>query len=96
MSPSNSIKSQAMLLALIRHRSSGFSYPCGQKQFNTHANPVFRPDNAVPSTDAKGFQKRERSEEGRYAREKEVAEIKELRDQLAKHQAKIEQLENHV
>jgi hypothetical protein len=26
----------------------------------------------------------------------EVAEIKELRDQLAKHQAKIEQLENHV
>ena len=30
----------------------------------------FRPDNAVPTTDAKGFQKRERGEEGRYAREK--------------------------
>ena len=85
-----------MSLSSIRHHSSRLSRPCVQKQFSTHVNPVFRPDNAVPTTDAKGFQKRERSEEGRYAREKEVAEIKELRDELARQKAKIEKLENSV
>ncbi|KAH9451251.1 hypothetical protein Pst134EB_018740 [Puccinia striiformis f. sp. tritici] len=51
------------------------------------------PDNAVPATSAKGFDGRERSEESRYAREKEVAELKEL---LAKQNAKIEELEKNV
>ncbi|KAI9615909.1 hypothetical protein H4Q26_011160 [Puccinia striiformis f. sp. tritici PST-130] len=53
----------------------------------------FKPDNAVPATSAKGFDGRERSEESRYAREKEVAELKEL---LAKQNAKIEELEKNV
>jgi len=97
MSSSICSKSRAALLSSVAHHSSRVSRPaCIPKQFNTHANPVFHPDNAVPTTDAKGFQKRERGEEGRYAREKEVAELKELRDELARQKAKIDQLEQSV
>ncbi|POW14774.1 hypothetical protein PSTT_02693 [Puccinia striiformis] len=53
----------------------------------------FVPVLSIDSTSAKGFDGRERSEESRYAREKEVAELKEL---LAKQNAKIEELEKNV
>ncbi|KNZ51569.1 uncharacterized protein VP01_3901g2 [Puccinia sorghi] len=120
MSSSICSKSRAALISPVAHHSSRVSRSCIQiqKQFHTNANPVFQPDNAVPTTDAKGFQKRERGEEGRYAREKvgfclntcptcldfarsileadEVAELKELRDELARHKAKIDQLEQSV
>ncbi|PLW23399.1 hypothetical protein PCANC_08551 [Puccinia coronata f. sp. avenae] len=97
MSTSISLKSRATFLPSVARQSTARLYrPCVQRQFSLYTNPVFRPDNAVPTTDAKGFQKRERGEEGRYAREKEVAELKELRDELAKQKAKIEQLEKSV
>ncbi|KNF03882.1 hypothetical protein PSTG_02969 [Puccinia striiformis f. sp. tritici PST-78] len=94
MSSSISFKSKSMLTSSIRHHSPRLlSRSCIQKKFNSCANPVYRPDNAVPATSAKGFDGRERSEESRYAREKEVAELKEL---LAKQNAKIEELEKNV
>ncbi|KAH9442600.1 hypothetical protein MJO28_009224 [Puccinia striiformis f. sp. tritici] len=93
MSSSIIFKSKSLLTSSIRHHSSRLSRSCIHKQFNSYANPLYRPDNAVPATSAKGFDGRERSEESRYAREKEVAELKEL---LAKQNAKIEELEKNV
>lgn len=66
------------------------------KQFSSHVNPVLGSDNAYATTDARGFDKRERSEESRYAKEKEAAELKKLREELARQSAKIEELEKSI
>ncbi|POW23493.1 hypothetical protein PSHT_00054 [Puccinia striiformis] len=95
MSSSIIFKSKSLLTSSIRHHSSRLSRSCIHKQSSTHMpiHSIGKPDNAVPATSAKGFDGRERSEESRYAREKEVAELKEL---LAKQNAKIEELEKNV
>merc|ERR1712137_156207 len=90
-----SIMTSALKHTFIRLPTVTASFKGSAATLTTSSRAHF-PGDAGSVASSKDFKQREKSEELRYAREKEAQELKKLREELTKHKHKLEQLENSI